>query len=214
MNMSYNGISTAILQRLPIYLGYLKALPDGAPDNISATAIAAALGTGEVQVRKDLASVSNAGKPKIGYITADLIDELEEFLGYKDTNDAVLVGAGRLGRALLEYEGFKAYGLNIVMAFDVDERATGKTSTGKSVFPLSKLENLCKRMNVKIGIITVPASAAQGVCDLMIKNGILAIWNFAPVHLDVPSNILVRSENMAASLAMLSGHLAKKLFDK
>lgn len=209
--MSYHGISIAILQRLPTYLGYLKALPPNASDNISATAIAAALNMGEVQVRKDLASVSSAGKPKIGYVAADLIDELEEFLGYNDINDAVLVGAGRLGKALLEYKGFSGYGLNILAGFDIDESLVGKTDSGKPIFPLSRFENLCKRMKVKIGIITVPTSEAQAVCNLMIKNGILAIWNFAPTHLDVPENILVRSENMAASLAMLSSHLAKQL---
>lgn len=209
--MIYNGISIATLKRLPNYLNYLKSLPEDSSVNISATMIANALKMGEVQVRKDLAAVSNSGKPKIGYVTVDLIDELEDFLGYKDTNNAVIIGAGRLGKALLEYDGFKNYGLNIVAAFDNSEKEVGVTALGKTVFPLSKFQNLCTRMNIKIGIITVPAQEAQSVCEIMIKNGILAIWNFAPTHLNVPANILVQSENMATSLSILSGHLAQNL---
>lgn len=204
-------ISSATLKRLPIYLNYLKSLPQDRPANISATALASALGLGEVQVRKDLASVCEGGKPKIGYIVEDLISSIEEFLGYKDTNDAVIVGAGKLGKALLDYTGFKNYGLNIVAAFDIDAALQGKTETGKSIFALDKFEDLCRRLKIKIGIITVPANCAQEVCDMMVKNGIKAIWNFAPTHLNVPDDILVHHENIAASLAVLSNHLTERL---
>ena len=110
-------ISKATLKRLPTYLSYLKSMPADAPANISATALAAGLSMGEVQVRKDLALVSDGGRPKIGYNRERLIADIEEFLGYGDTNDAVLIGAGKLGRALLGYSGFAEYGLNIVAAF-------------------------------------------------------------------------------------------------
>ncbi len=208
--MAKKGISKSVLQRLPIYLGYLKSLPHTAPLNISATTLAAALKMGEVQVRKDLALVSSSGKPKIGYIASDLIEYIEKFLGYKDVNDAVILGAGKLGRALLDYKGFEAYGLNIVGAFDIDDSLACKTESEKYIFSLSKFDDLCKRMKIRIGIITVPAESAQVVCDLMIKNGILAIWNFAPTHLCVPDNILVQNENMASSLALLSHHLIEQ----
>jgi len=162
---------------------------------------------GEVQVRKDLASVSNAGKPKIGYNVSSLILELENFLGYNNVNDAVIIGAGRLGKALLGFNGFRQYGLNIVAAFDVDENKLGKTPEGKSIITVSEFSNICSRLKIHIGIITVPTESAQAVCNQMIENGILAIWNFAPTHLDVPPNILVHNENMALSLALLSNHL-------
>ena len=109
-------ISKATLKRLPTYLAYLKSLPEGSSVNISATALAAGLHMGEVQVRKDLALVSSGGRPKIGYNRAALIADIEQFLGYGNTNDAVLIGAGKLGRALLGYSGFAEYGLNIVAA--------------------------------------------------------------------------------------------------
>lgn len=212
--MLINGASVAALQRLTVYLGYLKSLAENAPRFISATAIASALNMGEVQVRKDLALASGAGRPKTGYETAKLIETLGEFLGYNKLNEAVLVGTGRLGKALLEYEGFKNYGLNIAAAFDSKEARELVTATGKRIFPLSEFSHICKRMDAKIGIITVPAESSQEVCDLMVENGILAIWNFAPVRLGVPDGILVQNENMAASLAILSGHLSQKLSGK
>ncbi len=204
-------ISKQTLQRLPLYLNYLKNLSKEGALNVSAKAIADALDLGEIQVRKDLAQVSSGGKPRIGYILCDLIRDLEVFLGYDDINDAVLVGAGRLGRALLSYGGFQEYGLNIVAAFDTDSAAVGQTENGKPIFSLDKLEDLCRRMKIKIGIITVPAEYAQEVCDKLVACGVLAIWNFSPAHLSVPEEILVKTENMAASLAILSKHLSEKI---
>ena len=204
-------ISRATLKRLPTYLSYLKALPSEASANISATALAAGLHMGEVQVRKDLALVSDGGRPKIGYNREHLIADIENFLGYGNSNDAVLIGAGKLGRALLGYGGFAECGLNIVAAFDANDTLIGTTNGGKPIMHLSRLGEVCQRYKIKIGIITVPAEYAQGVCDLLIENGILAIWNFAPKHLNVPDGILVQNENMAASLALLCKHLNERM---
>lgn len=204
-------ISKAVLKRLPIYLSYLKALPEDAPENISATTLAAALNLGEVQVRKDLALVSDGGRPKVGYRRLSLIEDIQQFLGCDNTDDAVLVGAGKLGRALLGYSGFSEYGLNIVAAFDADEIRCGGVESGKPILPLSRLEEICRKHNILMGIITVPAPYAQDVCDLLVRNGIQAIWNFAPTHLDAPEGILVQNENMATSLAVLSTHLSAKI---
>ena len=203
------NISKHTLQRLPMYLSYIKGLPEDAPKNISATTIAEALQLNDVQVRKDLASVSSSGKPKVGYNVKDLIAELEAFLGYNDIDNAVIVGAGSLGKALLNYSGFKAYGLNIIAAFDLCEEPT--EFQGKTVFPIAQLESFCRKVNIHIGIITVPASSAQEICDLLVNSGIRAIWNFAPVHLVVPDGILVQNENMASSLALLSHHLREQM---
>lgn len=203
------NISKHTLQRLPMYLSYIQGLPEDAPKNISATTIAEALQLNDVQVRKDLASVSSSGKPKVGYNVKDLIAELEAFLGYNDIDNAVIVGAGSLGKALLNYSGFKAYGLNIIAAFDLCEEPT--EFQGKTVFPIAQLGSFCRKVNVHIGIITVPASSAQEICDLLVESGIRAIWNFAPVHLVVPDGILVQNENMASSLALLSNHLREQM---
>ena len=194
------GVSKQTLQRLPVYLSYLKGLRE-APKYISATAIAEALNMNHVVVRKDLASISSSGRPKVGYVREDLIYELEGFLGYDNTQDAVLVGAGQLGKALLAYDGFVEYGLNTEVG-------------GKMILPMDRLEDLCQRMKVRIGILTVPGEHAQAVCNLLIKSGILAVWNFSNVHLDVPEGILVQNENMAVSLAILSNHLKERFSTK
>ncbi len=201
------NISKQSLKRLPVYLNYLKSITKATNENISATLIAQALQLNDVQVRKDLAMVCSSGKPKTGYLIADLVRDLEEYLGYNDTDDAVLVGAGKLGKALMGYEGFLNYGLNILVAFDVDENIID----GRRIMPLSRIKELCGRLNVHIGIITTPASCAQEVCNLLVDSGITAIWNFAPTHLIVPEGVLVQDEDMASSLALLSRHLKEKM---
>lgn len=196
-------VSKATMGRIPMYLKYLKNAKHNT-ENISATAIAKQLGLGDVQVRKDLASVSGAGRPKTGYNVNELIASLEEFLGVGKVSNVIIVGAGKLGRAFLDYGGFKDYGLDIVAAFDVAVESEENTDSGKIVYPMSEFESFCANNNVKIGIITVPASDAQNVCDLLIKNGIKAIWSFAPCTLSVPDGISVQYENMALSLAYLN----------
>ena len=211
--MAQKEISKAVLKRLPGYLSYLKSSRDPASPYISATSLANALGMGEVQVRKDLAMVSNGGRPKIGYLRESLIEDIEQFLGYDNTTDAILVGAGKLGQALCGYGGFDAYGLNIVAAFDAKPSAAA-TEEGTPIYPMSELESFCRSNMVLMGIITVPAEHAQKVCDQLIACGIKAIWNFAPTHLEVPVGILVQNENMATSLAVLSVHLQAQIKEK
>ena len=211
--MERKEISKAVLKRLPGYLSYLRSIPEGNSPYISATALANALGMGEVQVRKDLAMVSDGGRPKIGYLRESLIEDISQFLGYDNTTGAILVGAGKLGQALLGYSGFSADGLNILAAFDAQPVAE-KSEEGRPIYPMEKMESFCRTNKVLMGIVTVPAEYAQEVCDQMIKCGIKAIWNFAPTHLDVPANILVQNENMATSLAVLSMHLQAHIKDK
>ena len=213
MHMEEKKVSKSVLKRLPGYLAYLKSLPEDAPTHISATSLANALGMGEVQVRKDLAIVSDGGRPKIGYQREGLITDIEQFLGYDNTTDAVLIGAGKLGLALMGYSGFEEYGLNIQAAFDVSP-SMEKTEDGQPIYPMTKLEHFCKVHKVLMGIITVPAAQAQEVADRLIACGVKAIWNFAPVHLDVPPHILVQNENMATSLAVLSVHLRAQIKEK
>ena len=147
--------------------------------------------------------VSKAGKPKVGYPRADLVENISRYLCYDNTTDAILVGAGKLGQALLGYSGFEAYGLNILAAFDLNPAK----SQGKPILPMEELDRFCRENNVHMGIITVPAEYAQEVCDRMIQCGIKAIWNFAPAPLRVPKDIVLKTEDLAASLAMLAGKL-------
>ncbi|MDO4563017.1 MAG: redox-sensing transcriptional repressor Rex [Clostridia bacterium] len=203
-------ISQSTRSRLPQYLTYLReiAATSEAASNISSAHIAEALRLGEIQVRKDLAAVSGAGRPRIGYIIAELIDDLEDFLGYNNISDAVVVGCGKLGRAILGYEGFSEYGLNIAAGFDTDFSKTGLRADGKEIMPMEKLTEYCLEKNIKVGILTVPAPQAQAACDRMIEAGIRAISNFSPVHICVPQGIILKNEDIASSIAELSKRLA------
>lgn len=204
--MEKSSVSKATLGRLPRYLDFLRGLPSDKVPYISATAIANNLCLGDVQVRKDLASVSGAGKPKLGYLTNELIKKIEEALGYNRSTKAVLVGAGKLGRALLQFDEFQKYGVEISAAFDSNEQIislAGKTE----ILPMNQFEYFCKMQNVQLGIITVGEGSAQAVCDQMIKSGITAIWNFAPCKLEVPAGVLLQNENLALSLAHLNNQL-------
>jgi len=170
---------------------------------ISSGAIAKAVGYGEVQVRKDLASVSGTGKPKIGYKVEELAEHIKEALDCTAEKKAVIVGAGRLGRALLFYDGFGEYNLSLKAAFDQNVTEE-EIFNGKAVYPVSELESYCLRVKPSIGIIAVPENSAQEVCDRLIAAGVSAIWSFAPTKLKVPPKIAVKEENMASSLAVLA----------
>ena len=213
--MEVKPISRHTLQRLPYYLHYLQALQQEQVARISAPTMAADLHLNEVKVRKDLASVSHTGgKPKTGFAVDELIADIEEHLGYHNIRDIVLVGVGHLGRALLHYRGFEAIGYRFVAAFDNDPQRIGTEVNGIPVFSTNELADYCHRHNICLGVITVPADSAQAVADRLIDGQVLAIWNFAPVRLTVPEDILVQNENMASALAVLSDHLKMKLDDE
>jgi redox-sensing transcriptional repressor len=208
--MALKPISTQALQRMPMYLNYLKDHSISRVPNISATMMADDLRLNDVQVRKDLAMVGQGGRPKTGYVVKDLISDMEHCLGYNNTDSAVLIGAGNLGRSLLSYDGFNECGIDIIVAFDTDEKIVGSSINGKQVLPVSKLSSICARMKIKMGIIVVGAAEAQGICDLLVKSGVIAIWNFAPIRLNVPSHVLVQNDNMISALAVLSNYLVKQ----
>ncbi|MCX7965977.1 MAG: redox-sensing transcriptional repressor Rex [Syntrophorhabdaceae bacterium] len=196
------------LRRLPVYYQYLKKIHNERKvDFISATQIGNELKIIPIQVRKDLEITEITGRPKLGYNVTELIKRIEDFLGWNNVTDAFLVGAGNLGSALLGYNGFKEYGLNIVAGFDDDENKVGREIGGKMIFHVDRLPEMIRRMGIKIGILTVPAAYAQDVANTMIKAGIRAIWNFTHIKLNVPANIIVQHENLAASLVVLSKRL-------
>ena len=211
-NKAMANISKATIGRLPAYHRYLTEKKAEGEKAVSSTAIAEELHLNAVQVRKDLAAISSAaGKPKLGFDVEELIADIDRFLGYDNVSDAVLVGAGGLGSALVGYDGFKNYGLNIAAAFDCDPARIGKTIGGVRVYDVKGLRHLVLRLYARIGIIAVPKEAAQAVADELAAGGVRAIWNFAPVHLSLPENIAVKIEDMAASLAILSQRLAEIL---
>jgi redox-sensing transcriptional repressor len=209
---SVKVIPEPTLRRLPVYYQCLRKLSQSSKsDFVSCTVIAQELGFVPIQVRKDLEMTGAIGRPKIGYHIIELIKSIENFLGWNNTSDAFLVGAGHLGSALLGYQGFKDYGVNIVAAFDTEPSKVGAEVHGKKIIHIKKLPEMIKRLNIKLGILTVPGPYAQEIADLMCQSGIKAIWNFAPVKISVKDNIIVQHENLASSLAVLSKRLATAL---
>ena len=204
--MEKRSIPKATLGRIPIYLKYLKELPKEAGPMISATKISRGVLLGEVQVRKDLALISGRGKPRTGYERNKLICDLENCLGSDSLTNAVLIGAGKLGRALLDYDGFEEFGVRILAGFDCNEKVL-QIGKSNAVLPIKELESFCYENNIKIGIITVGQGSAQEVCDKLVSCGIKAIWNFAPCSLSVPPTVLLKQEKLALSLAHLNSQL-------
>lgn len=217
MNLSItaNGIPPApipppSLSRLPQYHHYLLEILSLGTRQISCSTIGRDLNLVPVQVRKDLQYTGIVGRPKTGYSVPELIQAIETFLGWNNVNEAFLVGAGNLGTALLGHERFSRFGLQIVAAFDTDPKKIGQWIHGKVVLPLDKLSDLAKRMSIHLGIITAPAEVAQSIADEMTKGGILAIWNFAPVRLKLPADMIIHNEDLYSSLASLSWKLARR----
>jgi redox-sensing transcriptional repressor len=201
--------SLASIKRMPMYLRVLKQM-GSTTEFVSATTVAKELGLESIVVRKDLELAGVQGRPGVGYPLQELVGGIESLLGWNNLSDAVLVGAGSLGTAILGYPGFENYGMNVVCAFDADPEKAGKTISGKKVLPLGKMIGLVGRMHIQIGIITVPKDGAQEVADQMVEAGIRAIWNFAPVKLNVPDSVDVQNEDLAEGLAALSVKLTKQ----
>jgi redox-sensing transcriptional repressor len=189
----------------------LKEVQGSGKETVSCTDIGAELNLDPTQVRKDLETAGINGRPRVGYLVGNVVEGIEEFLGWKKVNEAFLVGAGSMGAALLGYHKFEECGLKIVAAFDTDPAKIGKRIHGKHVLALEKLPDLADRMHILIGIITVPASHAQVIAELMVQGGIRAIWNFAPIRLRLPGHINVHNEDLYCSLASLSQKLALEL---
>lgn len=205
--MEPNKVSKKLMKRLPFYLNHLKSMPEQS-ENVSATTLARALGLGEVQVRKDLAKVSHAGRRRTGRSREQLIRDIETYLDFVTETRTIIVGTGKLGQALLAYDGFEKFGLNVLAGFDI-QPPENRSADAKPIYPMNRMESFCRCYDVHIGIITVPAENAQAVCDCLVACGIKAIWNFAPVHLQVPEYVAVQSENLAISLSSLRMQLQK-----
>ena len=196
------------MERLPGYLNLLRKKSGEAFERISSATIAEEMNLSAITVRKDLAYFAS-GRPRVGYDREELIERINTLLTANDCNQAVLVGAGNLGRALLSYGGFEKYSLRILAGFDVDKGLIGTEVHGKPVLHINHLRSYVQRTGAQLGIITVPAAHAQEVCDLMVAAGITGILCCAPAHLSVPQNVVVRYEDFAVSLAMLSLSVSK-----
>ncbi len=201
------------IRRLPTYLYKLSEMRKAGISIVATPELARYMNLGEIVIRKDLAVTGVTGQPGVGYKVKELIEAIKSYLNWDNASEAILVGAGSLGSALLGYEGFEEYGLKIIAAFDADPGKIGTEIHGRSVFGVERLEELVRRLQVRIGIICVPAAFAQDVADAMVAGGIRAIWNFANVSLKVPEEVVVQREVIAGGLAVLSVKMNRRLAD-
>lgn len=192
------------MQRLPLYMKYLKSLPKGPVQMITAKTVANALNMDVVLVRGDLAVLCPSEKRRVSYSADELLQKIKQYIHIGDVTPVVVVGAGKLGKALLGYGGFMAYGIDVVAAFDISPRVLArKDPSGKPVYHINELGIMCKRLNAKVGILAVPAGSAQTACDRLVKAGAIAIWNFTSADLRVPKGILLKNENLSRTLVQL-----------
>lgn len=198
------------VKRFPSYLRILEQKKGRGVTHISATTLAEELGLKPIQVRKDISCTGIEGKPKIGFEINELIYSINHVLGWDNTTDALIVGAGNMGKALMQYGGFDTYGLRIVAAFDNDEDKIGSTFGTITVQSMDRIGEYIKSHGVVIAVITVPASVAQHVADQLVGYGIKGIWNFAPKDLKLPEDVVMQRTDLATSFAVLSVKLRKK----
>jgi redox-sensing transcriptional repressor len=191
------------IRRLPSYLHIVRQLQREGKEYVSGTLIAQELNLEPIQVRKDLAITGITGKPKRGYPVEALIDAIRQFLGWKVPRNAVLVGAGSLGTALLGYQEFRRHGLNIVAAFDRVPEKIGAVIHGVPVLSMDTIDDQVRASGVKTAILTVPSPSAQKTADILIRAGIRGIWNFTNVKLKVPDDVAVQKEDLSSGYAML-----------
>ncbi|HSV26425.1 MAG TPA: redox-sensing transcriptional repressor Rex [Sedimentisphaerales bacterium] len=202
------SVSYTTVRRLPLYVPMLKAALEAGEQSISSAKIAAAFGLDNVLVRKDLASIGITGQARLGFPIRELINGIEQFLGWNKASEAFVIGAGNLGKALAGYTGFEQHGLKIIALFDINPDKVGQVIADKPVMSVAQFASLVRRMHVPIAILTVPAEEAQAAADMAASAGIKAIWNFTPARLVLPDEIIVEQVDLAASLAVLSSRLA------
>lgn len=204
-------VSERQLERFPIYLKYLLSMRDSGLLTISSPMIASALSFSEEQVRKDLQVVSmNNGKPKTGRDINEVIHDIQCFLGYDKYTNACIVGVGHLGSALINYQGFRDFGLNIVCGFDSSNKVIGSKINDVEVFSIYQLANKIEELHIEVAILVTPSNVAQDVTNKLVNAGIKGIWNFVPTHLNVNNDVVVENINMASSFAVLQHKLKTK----
>lgn len=201
------GITEPTLKRLPLYYKIAKEAISEGNANISCTKIAQKLGLIPILVRKDLQQTGIIGRPKTGYSTSQLIEVLDKTLDYKNEKLAFLVGVGNLGNALINYSGFQEYGMKIVALFDGSKDKIGTKINDMEIYDIAEINQIAKKIDAKIGIITTPALYANDIALRLIDAGIKALWNFAPTRLDVPEDVIVENVNLSVSLSVLNSKI-------
>ena len=218
MTKTKNNENKAILpeptiRRLPWYLSYVRMLDNLHVEYVSSTQISKELNVQSSQIAKDLSFLNIRGKTRIGYEVHSLVTELEDFLGFNRHHDAVVIGTGSLGTALMQDHGLEHYGLNIVAGFDVRQDVIGQRMGGILVHDIKDLAAWQREHGVSIAILTVPVERAQETADLVIASGMTAIWNFTPYRIKAPDDVVIANTSIYAHLAIIYNRMHNTIID-
>ncbi len=209
-NITREMLPEPTLRRLPWYLAYVSLLNSNGVEHVSSTQIAKELNVDSSQIAKDLSFLNIKGKTRIGYDVKMLEKELQDFLGFKKVHNAVMIGVGSLGGALIQDSGLANYGLNIVAGFDINPDIVGSSICGVPIYNIGELEQRRKEYRAEIGIVAVPIDKAQEVADLMIAAGIKALWNFTPFRIRAGEGIVIQNTSIYSHLAVMYNRLGSQ----
>jgi redox-sensing transcriptional repressor len=207
-----NTLNPLTLNRLMGYYHYIdRHIGRDSDQTISSATLSKLLNIDDTQIRKDLAVIGVKGQPHVGFSSREIVGAIRGVLGFDLSRPAVVVGAGRLGGALASFKDFHDYGLRTAAIFDNNPQKIGQTIGDQVVQPMDRLETVIRDSQAQLGILTVPAHAAQQVADRLVQAGLTALWNFAPTRIAAPDHVSVRHEHLAAGLAELLYHLKNPL---
>lgn len=206
--MKVYKIPEATVMRLSIYSRFLHQLLEDEVNTVASGDIASGVGVSSAQVRKDLAYFGEFGTRGVGYKVEELYGHLMKILGLDQNWNVIIIGAGKLGSALALYKGFEDRGFKVTSILDVDNKRIMKQIGDVTVESLDLLEERVREQGIKIGVVTVPAAAAQDVTDQLVAAGVKAILNFSPRVLKVPNDVILRNVDLSVNLEVLSFNLA------
>lgn len=202
-------ISQATIDRLPLYFRTLRLVEEEEKQIISSDELGRRLDITPEQIRKDLATFGQFGRKGIGYDVHDLKNNIGNILGLHNNWRLAIVGIGHLGGALANYGNFAALGFSVVALLDKNKKIIGSEVNGLKIENVTRMKSIIKKNFVDIGVITVPASEAQGVAEKLIAAGVKGIWNFAPIKLNVTANVPIVNEDLSVGLSALSYHISQ-----
>ena len=205
------SVSMMVIRRLPKYHRYLHELIGKGIYFISSEELGRRTGFTAVQVRQDLSNFGGFGRPGRGYNVEGLYVEICKILNINNSKNAVIIGAGNIGQAIANYTDFDRVGFKIKGLFDINQKVVGLRIKNIEIQDIDNLPNFLKKNKVQIGVISVPANNAQSICDLLISNGIKGIWNFAPVDLTAPENVVIENVHLSEILLALIFQMNSKI---
>ena len=211
LKRNHEGIPNSVIKRLPVYHRFLSDLVQKEVERVSSRELAVKIGINSSQLRQDLSLFGSFGQQGYGYRVLDLLKEVERILGLHCGRTMALIGAGNIGRAIANYQNFQRRGFTITAIFDDNPNVIGEMINGVPVQDIREIGTVLSAKPVQIGILAIPAAAAQATADALVRLGIKAIWNFAPVSLKVPSDVVIETVHIGESLMILSFKLQQAL---